>query len=105
MKKYSVIISAIILSLVSINILASEEDDMAEMQRKLNQEVMSKDFDPGDAAKVDAYIAEAMKKGLKPTTVAPKYWQNGYTCRDIRRYGYAGYQNCMYHYRYYGRYW
>lgn len=86
---------------------ANEEDDMAEMQRQLNAEVMAQPFDPGDIAKVDAYIKESMAKGIKPAGKAPSYWQPGYTCDYIRRYRYRynSYRNCLYHHRYYGRYW
>lgn len=87
--------------------LAGEEEDMAEMQKQLNAEVMAQPFDAADAAKVDAYIKEAMKNNIKPQGKAPSYWQPGYTCDYIRqyRYRYRAYRNCMYHYRYYGRYW
>ena len=85
---------------------AGEAEDLAEMQRQLNAGVMEKPFDPGDVAKVDAYVKEAMKKDLKPpVTQAPDYWRPGYTCRDVYRYGYSHYRNCVHYYRYYGRYW
>ncbi len=91
----------------SSSTFASEEDDeMAAMQRMLNQRIMASPFDPGDPARVDAYIKEAMKKDLQPAS-APNYWQRGYTCNYIRqyRYVYSQYRNCLYYYRYYGRYW
>ena len=86
---------------------AGEKEDMAEMQRQLNAEVMSEPFDAGDPAKIDAYIKEAMANDIKPVTRAPSYWQPGYTCNYIRqyRYNYNNYRNCLYHHRYYGRYW
>lgn len=86
---------------------ADDAEDMAEMQRQLNAEVMAQPFDPGDPARVDAYIVEAMKKGIKPVATPPKYWRPGYTCDHIRRhhYSYRAYRNCLYHHRYYGRYW
>lgn len=86
---------------------SDDEDDLAEMQRQLNAEVMAQPFDPGDVAKVDAYIKDALAKDIKPVTKAPSYWQPGYTCNHIRRYHYSyrAYRNCLYHHRYYGRYW
>ncbi|MET3120318.1 hypothetical protein AAKU64_004570 [Undibacterium sp. GrIS 1.8] len=85
---------------------AQTEREMAEMQRKLNAEVMEKPFSVADEAKVDAFIKDAMAKNLKPVeTKAPAHWQNGYTCADIYQYGWSGYQNCRYYHHYYGRYW
>lgn len=88
--------------------LADKESDMAEIQRQLNAEVMAQPFDPGDPAKVDAYVREAMKKDLKPRTTAPDYWQPGWSCNHLtryRHYRYTDYRDCVYHHRYYGRYW
>jgi len=93
------------LSLCSQMLLADDEEDMAEMQRQLNADVMAEPFDASDAAKVDAYIKKSMEADIKPRTAAPNYWQPGYSCRDIRRYSYRDYRDCRYHYRYYGRYW
>ena len=88
-------------------VMADEAAEMAAMQQQLNAEVMSEPFDAGDPAKIDAYINDAMEKGIKPVTNAPDYWQPGYTCNYIRqyRYNYNTYRNCLYHHRYYGRYW
>lgn len=86
---------------------AGEAEDMAKMQKQLNAEVMSQPFDAGDPGKIDAYIEDAMANDIKPVTQAPSYWQRGYTCNHIRqyRYNYNTYRNCLYHHRYYGRYW
>lgn len=88
---------------------ADRKTDMAEMQRQLNQETMSSGFQVEDSAKIDSYIKDAMQKDLKPKTKAPENWQPGYTCdsyyRRYYRYNYYGYRDCLYHYRYYGRYW
>lgn len=83
----------------------SEEDEMAAMQRQLNSEIMAQNFDPGDQVKLDAYMAEALKKNLKPEGSRPSYWRPGYTCNNIYSYGYRAWRNCRYHHRYYGRYW
>lgn len=83
---------------------ASEEDDMAEMQKQLNSEVMSKEFLAEEPKKVDAYIKEAMKKNLKPPEYTGTHWRSGYTCHDLLRYSWYEYRNCRYYHRYYGRY-
>ena len=92
-------------SLFSSFAFASDEDDMAEMQKKLNAEVMQKPFTVEDAAKVDAYVQDAMKKDIKPKQTAPSYWRPGYTCNDMWRYSYNDYRDCVYYHRYYGHYW
>lgn len=84
---------------------ASEEDELAEMQKQLNQEVMSNPFSVAQIAEIDAYVKDAMKKDIKPVSKAPKYWRRGYTCENTYRYGWRAYRDCVYHYRYYGRYW
>ena len=88
---------------------ADAESDRLEMQRRLNQENLDSEFQVEDTAKIDSYIQEAMKKGLKPKTSAPENWQSGYTCdsyyRRHYRYNYYGYRDCLYHYRHFGRYW
>ena len=52
--------------LFSVAVFASEEDEMAEMQKKLNAEVMEKPFSVEDEKKIDSYIKSAMAKDLKP---------------------------------------
>jgi len=90
---------------------ASDAEALAEMQQKLNAQVMEKPFAVEDPAAIDAYVAEAMKKNLKPQATPPAYWQPGYTCADLLRYRnryrsyWSDYRECMYHHRYYGRYW
>lgn len=83
---------------------ASEEDDLAEMQRQLNSEVMSQPFYAEQPERVDAYIKEAMKKDLKPKVYKGPHWKPGYTCHDMLRYSWVEYRNCRYYHRYYGRY-
>jgi hypothetical protein len=86
-----------------MGVLASEDKELEEMQKKLNQGVMEKPFSVEDAAKIDAYIADAMKKNLKPQEKPPASWRPGYTCENLHNY--YEYRNCLYYYRYYGRYW
>lgn len=78
------------------------------MQRALNAEVASSPFNPGDIKKAQQYADEALKKGIAPITQAPVYWQPGWTCASLTHYlyyRYSDYRNCVYHHRYYGRYW
>ncbi len=83
-----------------------QADAIAEMQRKLNAEVMEKPFSVEDEKKIDAYVKEAMAKDLKPEVQkAPSYWRPGYTCANIYSHGWRAYRNCRYYHRYYGRYW
>lgn len=85
---------------------AQTAKELADMQKKLNAEVLEKPFSVADEAKIDAYIKDAMAKNLKPeVTKAPSYWRPGYSCADIYSYGWNGYQNCRYYHSYYGRYW
>ncbi len=83
---------------------SSEEDEMAEMQRQLNSEVMSQPFYAEQKEKVEAYIKEAIQQNLKPEIYKGPHWKPGYTCRDMLRYSWKEYRNCMYYYRHYGRY-
>lgn len=101
--------TTLLLASLTLPALADQKSDMAGMQRQMNQETMSSGFQAEDTAKIDSYIQDAMKKDLKPTTPAPANWQPGYTCDSYYRhhyaYNYYGYRDCMYRYRYYGRYW
>ena len=93
--------------LISWNITvhaADNEDEMARMQKQLNQEVMSQEFFAEEPEKVEAYIKEAMEKNLKPPEYTGTHWRPGYTCHDLLRYSWHEYRNCRYYYRYYGRY-
>ncbi len=83
---------------------ANEEEDLAEMQRQMNAEVMNKPFLAEQPEKVDAYIKEAMKKNIKPKVYKGNHWQRGYTCRDMLRWSWTEYRNCRYYYNYHGSY-
>ncbi len=74
------------------------------MQNQLNQQILNKAFDPDDPANLQAYLDDAVEKGIKPPLQPIQQWRSGYTCDTIRRYGYIGYRNCMLYYRYYGCY-
>jgi hypothetical protein len=106
MKRTIVLTLAILVGLsLPPTVFATDADEMAEMQRHLNRQVMGKPFSVEDAAKIDAYVADAMKKGLKPVEQAPSYWQPGFTCNDLWGRSYYDYRNCAYYRHYYGRYW
>jgi hypothetical protein len=92
--------------------MASAADDAdrarAEMQKKLNNQVMSAPFDPGDISKAEAYAAEAKAANVVPVAQPPTYWAPGWTCANLTSYAYynyGDYRNCIYYHHYYGRYW
>lgn len=93
-----------VLFFMTYTAFASEEDDLAEMQRQLNSEVMSQPFLAEQPEKVDAYIKESMKRDLKPEVYKGPHWKQGYTCRDMLRYSWTEYRNCRYYRSYYGSY-
>jgi hypothetical protein len=79
---------------------------IAEMQQRLNAQVMEKPFSVEDEKKIDEYVKDALAKDLKPEIQsAPEFWKPGNTCADIYNYGWNYYSNCRYYHRYYGRYW
>jgi hypothetical protein len=83
---------------------AGEKEDMAEMQKKLNQNVMERPFNPGDKVAIDAYLAEAIKNATPPPQQQPpQNWQPGWTCNNLMG-SYYQYRNCLHYYRYYGHY-
>ena len=82
---------------------AGEKEDLEAMQKALNQEILDKPFYPGDKAAVDAYLEEAIKKGVKPIEDKPAGWAPGWTCNNLM-YSFNAYRNCMHYYRYHGRY-
>jgi hypothetical protein len=89
--------------------LAGDNDKAREdMQRQLNQQVMSAPFNAGDIKKAEEYSENAKKEGVVPAAQGPAYWAPGWTCANIaayRYYAYGDYQNCVYYHYYYGRYW
>lgn len=105
LKHIYILIAVSGFSLNTVSTQASEEDEMAAMQRKLNAEVMEKPFSVEDEKKIESYIKSAMQKDLKPPKKAPDFWRQGYTCADIYHYGWNHYRRCRYYRHYYGRYW
>ncbi len=88
----------------NLALAASDNDEMAEMQKKYNTEIMKQEFFAEQPEKVEAYIREAMKKELKPEEYMGSYWRRGYTCRDLLRHSWREYRDCRYYHRYHGRY-
>ncbi|WP_455379685.1 hypothetical protein [Petrachloros mirabilis] len=83
---------------------AGEKEDMEEMQKQLNKNVLERPFNPGDKASIDAYLEEAIKKNTPPPQQQPPMnWQPGWTCNNLM-YSYYQYRNCLHYYRYYGHY-
>jgi hypothetical protein len=76
---------------------------MSEMQKKLNEETMARPFSVEDEATLKAYVDEAMEKNIPPPEYSGKHWRKGYTCGNLRRY-YNEYRDCLWYYRYHGRY-
>ena len=80
-------------------------DQTVDIQKQLNQEVLGKEFGVESEANLNAYIQDATKRGLPPKSEPSKYWRQGYTCNDLRRYSWNDYRDCSYYYSYYGHYW
>lgn len=83
----------------------AEQQQMEEMQRRLNEQVVAAPFSVEETGKVDAYIKDAMEKDLKPRDAAPSYWRKGDSCSTIRDRSWRDYRDCVYYQRYYGRLW
>ena len=82
----------------------AKEEEMARMQRQMNQEVMERPFLAEEAEKVDAYIKEASKNLIKPLEYTGQNWRQGYTCHDLLRYSWNEYRDCSYYHHHHGRY-
>lgn len=109
MRNLRPLVTGISLSVVftlsgTVSAFATEEDDLAEMQKQMNTEVLNKPFLAEQPDKVEAYIKEAMKKNIKPPEYTGTYWRQGYTCHDLLRWSWHEYRNCSYYYRYNGYY-
>ena len=78
--------------------------EKADMQKRLNNEVLNQGFDVKREDELNAYIEEATRKGLKPRAYTGHHWHQGATCGDLLSYSWTEYRDCSYYYRYYGRY-
>jgi hypothetical protein len=79
-----------------------------EMQRRLNEQVLSAPFNPGDVKRAEAYVEQARRQGILPAATPPSYWMPGWTCANVAAYAYynyTDYRNCIYFNRYHGYYW
>lgn len=100
-KKVS-LVSLCFLMITSVGALA---DERTEIQKRLNEQVLDKPFSVESEANLNAYIEDATKRGLPPKSEPSKYWRQGYTCSDLRRYSWNDYRDCSYYHHYYGYYW
>jgi len=102
-------LSLLLLSACGVAFAADDQDKAREeMQRQLNQQVMSAPFNPGDVKKAEAYSEQAKRQGVVPIAAPPTYWAPGWTCANLAGYAYYNYmdyRNCVYYHYYYGRYW
>jgi len=103
-KIYLPLIISSLLFLVNPALAETEEEEMARMQKQLNQQVMEKPFLAEQPEKVDAYIKESLKNNVVPPEYSGRHWRRGYTCRNLLRYSWHEYRNCRYYHRYHGRY-
>lgn len=100
---FGLFLSIAIVGVIHSQSWAGEKEDLEAMQKALNQQILDKPFYPGDKAAVDAYLDEAIKKGVKPIEDKPAGWAPGWTCNNLM-YSFNAYRNCMHYYRYHGRY-
>jgi hypothetical protein len=92
----------------SLNSLAVAENDMAEMQNRLNEQVLSKQFSVQDDASLSKSLDDATERG-KPSKSKTqdgyyRYLYNGYYYPHRYLYNGAYYPHPYSYYRHYG-YW
>ena len=97
--------SFFLLLILLSNLVWADEDEMAAMQRQLNQQVMEKPFTFESEQDIERYIESTLKSGKAPNFRPGKFWRQGYTCKDLRPLSRHEYANCLAYYRFYGRYW
>lgn len=103
MRLFISVMTALLFSVSGLS-LANEEDDLAAMQKQMNSDIMKKPFLAEEPEKVNAYIAESLKKKLPAPEYTGIHWRQGYTCRDLLRWSWREYRNCRYYHRRHGRY-
>jgi hypothetical protein len=108
MRKWQmIVVLSVTLGMFLSNGAAQERDKhktMEEMQKALNEEVVSQPFSVADEAQVKAYIEDATRRGVVPQPYKGTYWRPGYTCADLWRYSRREYRACRYYHWYYGHY-
>jgi hypothetical protein len=100
----------VLVALLTTHAMAAGKDDKAreDMQKQLNNQVMSAPFNAGDIDKAEEYAAGAKAKNIQPVARPPTYWAPGWTCANLTTYAYynyGDYRNCVYYHHYYGYYW
>jgi hypothetical protein len=98
------LLAAIALMSMAVFAAPAAAGDKAKVQDRLNNEVLDQGFDVKGEAELNSYIEEATRKGLEPKRYTGNHWRRGYTCEDLRRYSWSEYRDCVYYYRYHGRY-
>ncbi|PPD35691.1 MAG: hypothetical protein CTY19_01180 [Methylomonas sp.] len=99
------IISFLLLCFLMVFSTLVSADERAEIQKRLNEQVLDKAFSVESEANLKSYIEDATKRGLPPKSEPSKYWRRGYTCGDLRRYSWNDYRDCRYFNSYYGYNW
>lgn len=107
--KKGVIFGALIFpTLSSLTALAQQSDEemMAEAQRKLNADVfgINQGVKP-QPSELELYIRNAQQNKILPREEPPSYWTAGYNCDLLEQRSYIDYRDCMYYYHVYNRYW
>ncbi len=77
---------------------------MEEMQKALNNEILSQPFSVVDEAQVKSYIEDAKRRGVVPQEYTGTHWRPGYTCRNLWNYSRREYLACRHYHWYYGHY-
>lgn len=84
----------------------TDEEMLAEAQRKLNAEVFGLNTPQApQRSDLEIYIENAQQNNTKPRNTSPSYWQQGYTCAMLEQRSYIDYRDCMYYFHIYGHYW
>jgi hypothetical protein len=81
-----------------------KKQTLQEMQKSLNEQVLSQPFGVAEEEQVKSYIADATKRGVVPSAQPGPNWRPGYTCADLQRYSWHEYRECRYYHWYYGYY-
>jgi hypothetical protein len=100
-----ILLQCLLMAVLVANHAVVTADQASDTQKMLNDQVLAKPFSVEDEAKLNSYIEEATKRGTPPKSQPSKYWRQGYTCNDLRRYSWNDYRDCSYYHHYYGYYW
>lgn len=97
-------------ALLTLTALPATATDAAReaMQRSLNERTMAIPFNPGDAARAQAWAEQARRVNVVPVSKPPTYWSPGWTCGHLTTYpayNFNDYRSCIYYRQYHGHYW